>query len=128
MALANNATCSICGKPYYRCNFCKDYKNLYPWKLHTDTSEHFKIYQIIHGYSIGVYDKAETKTKLQNVDLSDLETLRDNIKALIKDIMESDETVVLSKSDNTASITNAVSIADDNTKSSKRTKKSVQKK
>lgn len=91
--MSNNATCAICNKGYYMCNSCRDFKNLYPWKLHTDTSEHFKIYQIIHGYSIGVYNKAESKEKLQNVDLSDLETLRDNIKAIIKDILYTNEDV-----------------------------------
>lgn len=87
MAVANNAVCSICGKPYYMCNSCKSFKSLYPWKMHTDTSEHFKIYQIIHGYSTGVYNKQETKSKLQNVDLSDVDSFREHIKILIKEIM-----------------------------------------
>jgi hypothetical protein len=58
-----------------------------PWKIHTCTSEHFKIYQIIHGLSTGVYDEREAKAKLKNVDLSDLEDLRDNIKETIKKVM-----------------------------------------
>ena len=60
---------------------------LTPWKTHTDTSEHYKIYQIIHGYSTNVYTKAEAKAKLKKVDLSDFDTLRDNIKDVITDIM-----------------------------------------
>ena len=91
MASKKNATCSICGKEYQMCISCKDEISLNPWKRHTDTSEHYKIYQIIHGYSTGVYNKSEAKSKFNNVDLSDLESLRDNIKSIINDIMSVDE-------------------------------------
>lgn len=87
-----NATCAICGNKYHMCLSCKSIMELNPWKVHTDTSEHYKIYQIVHGYSTGVYTKVEAKSKLQMVDLSDLEELRENIKNIIKDIM-SDKTV-----------------------------------
>lgn len=87
MAEKINATCAICGKGYHLCMSCKDMISLTPWKKHTDTSEHYKIYQIIHGYSTKVYTKAEAKAKLKKVDLSDFDTLRDNIKAVITDIM-----------------------------------------
>lgn len=91
MTNENNATCRICGKPYHVCVSCKDFQILYPWKLHTDTSEHYKIYQIIHGYSTGVYSKTEAKEKLMNVDLSDLKMLRENIQTVINEIMEDDK-------------------------------------
>lgn len=91
MTEKNNAKCSICGKDYYMCRSCKDIRNLYPWKLHTDTSEHYKIYQILHGFSTGVYNKVEAKEKLQTVDLSDIDSLRDNIKSLINEIMDCDD-------------------------------------
>ena len=94
MTEKNNATCSICGNKYYMCLSCKDMINLNPWKKYTDTSEHYKIYQILHGYSTGVYNKEEAKLKLQNVDLSDFDSLRDNIKCLINTIMTEDEMVV----------------------------------
>lgn len=94
MTEKNNATCSICGKGYYMCLSCKDMMNLNPWKKHTDTSEHYKIYQILHGYSTGVYNKEEAKSKLQKVDLSDFDSLRDNIKCLINTIMAEAEMVV----------------------------------
>ena len=87
MAEKINATCAICGKGYHLCMSCNDMISLTPWKKHTDTSEHYKIYQIIHGYSTKVYTKAEAKVKLKKVDLSDFDTLRDNIKAVITDIM-----------------------------------------
>lgn len=92
MATKNNATCSICGKSYHMCVSCKDVINAAPWKKHTCTSEHYKVYQVIHGLSTKVYNKDEAKSKLQNIDLSDLENFRDNIKDIIKDIMKSGET------------------------------------
>lgn len=94
MVEKNNATCSICGRPYYLCLSCKDMISLNPYKRHTDTSEHYKIYQVIHGFSTGVYNKEEAKLKLQKIDLSDFDSLRDNIKNIINDIMGKDEEMV----------------------------------
>lgn len=90
MAEKINATCAICGKGYHLCMSCKDMISMTPWKKHTDTSEHYKIYQIIHGYSTKVYTKAEARAKLKKVDLSDFDMLRDNIKSVITDIMDAD--------------------------------------
>jgi hypothetical protein len=87
MAERNNATCSICGRDYHVCLSCRDSVQLTPWKAYTDTAEHYKIYQIIRGVSTGMYDKREAKDKLKNVDLSDLNDLRPNIKKTIKDII-----------------------------------------
>lgn len=89
-----NATCSICGRGYYMCLSCKDMMSLNPWKQHTDTSEHYKIYQILRGYSTGVYNQDEAKSKLQMVDLSDLNDLRDNIKELIVNVIGEDKNTV----------------------------------
>lgn len=66
---------------------------LSPWKIYTDTAEHFKIHQIIHGISTKVYTKNEAKAKLQNVDLSDLETFRPNIKEIIEDVLKEEPVV-----------------------------------
>lgn len=84
----NNAVCSICGKEYHMCVSCQDAIKNKPWQLHTCCSEHYKVYQIIHGYSIKVYNKQEARKRLENVDLSDLENFRDNIKSIIKDIIK----------------------------------------
>lgn len=88
-----NATCSICGKGYYKCLSCKDIMNLSPWKLHTDTSEHYKVFQILRGYSTKVYSKDEAKSKLQMVDLSDFNDLRDNIKNVINEIIKENKKI-----------------------------------
>lgn len=88
-----NATCTVCGSGYHMCLSCKDKMKLSPWKMHTDTAEHFKIHQIIHGFSTGVYNKDEAKNKLKNVDLSDLDTFKPNIKSIIEDILKEDTVV-----------------------------------
>jgi hypothetical protein len=94
MAEKDNATCSICGSPYRMCISCKDMIKLSPWKRHTDTSEHYKVYQVLHGYSTKVYTKEEARSRLKTIDLSDLETFRENIKDLIKDILTEDKTEI----------------------------------
>lgn len=91
----NNATCSICDRGYHVCLSCRDSIKANPWKIHTDTAEHYKVYQIIHGLSTGVYTKDEAKIKLKNVDLSDLNTFRPHIKKLIKDILKEEKPVVM---------------------------------
>ena len=88
MAVKNNATCSICGNEYYMCHSCRDSIKANPWKMHTDTAEHYKVYQIIHGISTGVYDKDEARAKFKNVDLRDLESFRPHIKKIVKDILK----------------------------------------
>jgi len=85
-----NAVCAICGREYYMCLSCEEHRKLNPWKRYTDTSEHYKIFQILHGVTIGVYDKEEAKSKLLTVDLSDKETFKDNILKKINDILKED--------------------------------------
>ena len=94
MANKNNATCSICGKSYYMCLSCKDAASLSPWKMHTDTAEHYKVYQIIHGLSTNVYTKDEAKIKLKNVNLDDVESFRPHIKEIVKDILKENKPIV----------------------------------
>lgn len=94
MAEKNNATCSICDKGYHVCLSCRDSLKANPWKIHTDTAEHYKVYQIIHGLSTNVYTKEEAKTKLKNVNLNDIESFRPHIKEIIKDILKEKQPVV----------------------------------
>lgn len=80
-----NATCSICGKPYNMCNSCRHDSPII-WKKFCDTAEHYKIYQIVHGYTTGLYTDAEAAKRLGNVNLSDLDELRPNIRDIINNI------------------------------------------
>lgn len=93
MAEKNNATCSICDSGYYVCNSCKDSIRLQPWKIHCCSADCYKTYQVVRGYSTGVYTKDEFKSKLKNLDLSNLENYREHIKALIKDTLKEESVV-----------------------------------
>lgn len=90
MAEKNNATCSICDSGYYVCNSCKDSIRLQPWKIHCCSADCYKTYQVVRGFSTGVYTKDEFKSKLKNIDLSNLENYREHIKALIKNALKED--------------------------------------
>ena len=93
MAEMNNATCSICDSGYYVCNSCKDSIKLHPWKIHCCSADCYKTYQVVRGFSTGVYTKDEFKSKLKNIDLSNLDNYREHIKVLIKDVLK-EEVVV----------------------------------
>ena len=90
----NNAVCSICGKAYHLCLSCSDAMKLHPWKTYTDTQECFKVFQVVRGFSTGVYTKDEAKEKLQNVDLKDINSFRPHIKKIVKDILKEEKVVV----------------------------------
>ena len=64
--------------------------------MFTDTSECYKVFQVVKGFSTGVYTKSEFKSKLKNLDLSDLENYREHIKVLIKDTLKEDKPVIKS--------------------------------
>ena len=90
----NNAVCSICGKAYHSCLSCSDAMKLHPWKIYTDTQECFKVFQVVRGFSTGVYTKGEAKEKLQNVDLKEINSFRPHIKKIVKDILKEEKAVV----------------------------------
>ena len=83
-----NAKCAICGKGYHKCLSCAHEVKSAPWKIHTDTAEHYKVYQVIRGYSTGVYNKDEFKDKLKNINLEDVDSFRPHIKQIIKDALK----------------------------------------
>ena len=93
MAEKNNATCAICGKPYYVCMSCRDSLKVNPWKTHTDSVNCYKVYQIVHGFSTGVYNEDEVRGKLKNIDLGNLKSFRPHIKKIIEDILKEDKFV-----------------------------------
>lgn len=93
MAEKKNATCPICGEKYYKCLSCKAKMKAQPWKEFTCTSSHYQVYQVLRGYNFGLYTKEEAKSKLENIDLSDLNGFQDSKKKIIKDIMKEDKKI-----------------------------------
>lgn len=90
----NNATCSICDKGYYLCLSCRDTMQLAPYKVHCCSADCYKVFQVVRGFSTGVYSEEEFKSKLENLDLSNLENYREHIKAIIKDALKEKKPVV----------------------------------
>lgn len=88
-----NATCSICGKPYNMCYSCDKKNAQLIWKRFCCCPEHYKIYQVVHGYTTGLYTKAEADKKLKNIDTSDIDELRPNIREILVGIMGNDKRV-----------------------------------
>ena len=84
----NNATCSICGNGYHLCLSCRDAIQLAPYKVHCCSADCYKVFQVIRGFSTGVYTEEEFKSKLKNLDLNNLENYREHIKALIKNALK----------------------------------------
>lgn len=93
MPETNNSQCSICGSGYYVCFSCKDKMKLHPWKAFCCSVDCYKVSQVVRGFSAGMYTKNEFKSKLKNVDLSNLDNYKEHIKTLIKDALEEDEVV-----------------------------------
>lgn len=84
--MKNNCNCAICGKGYYLCTPCNK-PETHTWKLHTCTSEHYKVYSVIHGYSTGVYTEKETYDRLKNVNLSEKHSFKKNVRDIIEKII-----------------------------------------
>ena len=91
MTEKHNATCKICGSPYYVCMSCVDAMKSHPWKTFVDTAEHYKVFQVVRGISTGVYTKDEAKKKFKNIDLNDIETFIPYIKDVIKDVLKEEK-------------------------------------
>lgn len=66
---------------------------LQPWKAHCCSVDCYKTFQVVRGFSTGVYTMNEFKTRLKNIDLSNLENYREHIKTIIKDALKEDEVV-----------------------------------
>lgn len=88
MGKNDNVKCVICGKSYHLCMSCKDKLSMTPWKVLTDTSEHYKVYQIVNGYRGGIYTKQEAKVALSNVDISDKNTYLASVRKILDEILK----------------------------------------
>lgn len=99
MAQEINHYCIICGKGYHACDSCDEVKTFMPWRLLTDTSEHWKIYMAIKDFNDGIISKDEAARQLQNCDLTGKEFFKSSAKKSIDKILsESTKTIKRSKS------------------------------
>ena len=91
-----NTYCSICGMPYHLCLSCDKGKNNI-WKVYTDTSEHYKVFQVIRGYSLKVLSIEEAKEKLNHIDISDINSYKPEIKQTLTEILNSNKAKTIKK-------------------------------
>lgn len=84
----NNMVCAICGRGYEACLSCNDELKAQPWKQHTDTSEHYKLYQLIYNYkTVELLSKEEAIKALGNIDTSDKDEYRPHIKVIVEELL-----------------------------------------
>lgn len=102
-----NHKCDICGKEYYFCPDCGNAKSFTPWRTIVDSIEHYKIFLIIKDYTNKYIDVKEAKRLLNNQDLSELDTFRDEIKNVINDILSYEDTVITEKKKKVSKIVNS---------------------
>lgn len=72
---------------------CGNAKQLQPWKTYCCSPDCYKVFQVVKGFSTGMYAKDEFKSKLNNIDLSNLESFRESVKIVIKDALKEDKPV-----------------------------------
>ncbi len=81
-----NAYCTICGEGYMMCRSCTEQKTVKPWRSVVDSIECYQIYLAIHGYTLSK-NKDEARRELERCNLSNLNSFKPEIKAVIEEIM-----------------------------------------
>lgn len=90
----DNATCIICGKGYHLCIACERTKgNWKQWKMITDTENCYDIYHVLNDYNFGKITKDEARILLEKLDLKEVDSFRESVKKMIKEIMKKERTV-----------------------------------
>lgn len=86
--------CRICGKKYKVCDRCETARNRTPWRVITDTAEHYQIWIIIRQYKQNLITKEEAKEMLSNIPFqNELDAFIPAIKDTINSIMTEEEIV-----------------------------------
>ena len=84
-----NATCIICGKKYHLCIACERTKATWKnWKIIADSENCYEVYKIVNDYNFNKITKSEAKDLLEKCNLTELETFKENVKNVIKEIIE----------------------------------------
>ena len=96
MAEELNATCAICGKKYHVCLSWQQERSFKPWRTVVDTTDHYKIYMAVHGYTV-TKDKEMARKELSVCDLSELDSFSDNIKKAINESVAEEKAVTGAK-------------------------------
>lgn len=85
-----NHWCVVCGKGYHACDSCNETKSFTPWRILTDTIEHFKIFTVLKDYNNKVITKKEARDLLANIDISDSDSFKESSKRVLEEILKQD--------------------------------------
>lgn len=89
-----NATCKVCGNPYYVCKRCIELrdKGIYGWKLYCDTPQCYQIMIAVENYKNGGLSKASVLDIVnESQKISGIETYTSQYLELIEEIKTPDE-------------------------------------
>lgn len=115
-----NATCDICGKKYHVCQSCKDIASFTPWRVVTDTLNHYLIFVALSNYT-KTKDKRKAQEELSLCDLSDKNEFVPKIQNTLEEIF-SIELVNETSEENISSIKDAEPTKNVTTVKNKRSK------
>jgi hypothetical protein len=83
-----NHYCCVCGIGYNSCDHCNGVKSYTPWRILTDSIDHYKIYIIVCDYRDKKITKDKAKEMLSHVDITGWETFKEGTKNLIAEIFQ----------------------------------------
>ena len=84
--MANNRTCLVCGTDYEYCSSCRNGLNQPVWRNIFDTENCKMIFATVSDYAQKVITKEAAKKALDKCDLSQTDSYKKSIKALINEI------------------------------------------
>lgn len=85
-----NHWCVVCGKGYHACDSCNKEKSYTPWRVLTDTIEHYKIFMILKNYNNKLISKEHAQEMLLSLDLTGMELYKDGAKNVLNQIFSVD--------------------------------------
>ncbi|MDE7367505.1 MAG: hypothetical protein K2N24_09140 [Lachnospiraceae bacterium] len=90
MADYQNARCSICGQAYHICNSCSGRGTYTPWRTVACSMDCYQLFLALNSYTNGYATQEETRTLLEQLDLSRFSTLEEHIQTSIRSILSDD--------------------------------------
>lgn len=90
MADYQNARCSICGQAYHICTSCSARGAYTPWRTIACSMDCYQLFLALNSYTNGYANKEETRTLLEQLDLSRFSTLEEHIQTSIRSILTDD--------------------------------------
>lgn len=87
--------CRVCGNKYKVCSSCENVRKRTPWRVITDTAQHYQVWLAVNQYQSGLITKQEAQEVLKRSGVSkkDIKTFIPSVRALIQEINKTDAPV-----------------------------------